>query len=41
MLVQIIASCTCVAILGFWTFFLVHQDNKKAKEAQDGVSKQS
>lgn len=39
MLVQIIASCTCVAILGFWTFFLIHQDNKKAKEAQKRASK--
>lgn len=39
MLVQIIASCACVAILGFWTFFLIHQDNKKTKEAKNGASK--
>ncbi len=39
MLVQIITSCACVALIAVWAVFLIHQDNKKAKEAQNGASK--
>lgn len=39
MLAQIIASFACVGIIAAWAVFLVHQDNKKAKEAQKRASK--
>lgn len=39
MLAQIIASFACVGIIAAWAVFLVHQDNKKAKEAKNGASK--
>lgn len=39
MLAQIIASFACVGIIAAWAVFLVHQDNKKAKETQNEASK--
>lgn len=36
---QIIASFVGVGIIAAWAIFLIHQDNKKAKEAQNGTQK--
>ena len=36
---QIIASFVGVGIIAAWAVFLIHQDNKKAKEAQKRASK--
>ncbi len=36
---QIIASFVGVGIIAAWAVFLIHQDNKKAKETQNSASK--